>query len=273
MKFHDFNPGSDKPLLHLAHANGFPPATYVGALTPLLSQYHVISFYARPFWGGPADSLKDWSIFGEDLLTGLGQVSASKVVGVGHSMGGVATLYAAVRNPGLFSHVILVDPTMLAPALLRKVALFRWFGIETRKELVKGALRRRRQWASREEAYRSFKDKPLFKHWSDETLWAYVDGMTAPAEDGGIKLIYPPEWEAKVYRTIPTDVWECAAKLTQPVLVIRGEMSNTFTAESEAAFRKALPSASFAVVKGAGHLVPQEQPETVGQLILQFLKG
>jgi pimeloyl-ACP methyl ester carboxylesterase len=193
------------------------------------------------------------------------------VVAIGHSLGGVATLYAAVREPELFSHIILIDPTMLAPALLRKVRLFRWMGSEARKELVQGALRRRRQWASREEAYRSFKDKALFKKWPDALVWSYVDGMTGPSGMGGIELIYPPEWEARIYRTIPTDVWKYAAKLIQPTLVIRGETSNTFTADSEKAFRKALPKARFEVVQGAGHLVPQEKPEEVGRMILEFL--
>lgn len=271
LKFHDFNPGSDKPLLHLAHANGFPPATYAKALEPLLTDFHVISFHARPFWGGPADSLKDWSVFGEDLLAGLKSLSVRKVVAIGHSLGGVATLYAAAREPELFSHVILIDPTMLAPALLWKVRLFRWMGFEARRKLVQGALRRRRQWASREEAYRSFKEKALFKKWPDELVWAYVDGMTAPSQEGGVKLIYPPEWEAQIYRTIPTDVWKYVARLTQPVLVIRGETSNTFTVESEKAFRKVLPGASFQVVKDAGHLVPQEKPEEVGRLLIEFL--
>jgi pimeloyl-ACP methyl ester carboxylesterase len=204
-------------------------------------------------------------------LAGLKEMSAQKVIAIGHSLGGVATLYAAVREPELFSHVILIDPTMLPPAFLRKVWFLKWFGIETRKELVRGALRRRRQWAGREEAYQSFKTRPLFKQWPDETLWAYVEGMTAPSKTGGIELIYPPEWEARIYQTIPTDVWKFAARLTQPTLVIRGETSNTFTADSEKAFRKALPGAYFAVVKEAGHLVPQERPEEVCRLIMEFL--
>jgi pimeloyl-ACP methyl ester carboxylesterase len=274
VKLHDFNPGSDRPLIHLAHANGFPPSTYVRAVDPLLSEHHVVSLFARPFWGEySADTLRHWSVFADDLLAGLKEVSSNKVIAIGHSLGGVATLYAAVREPELFSHVILIDPTMLPPAFLRKVWLLKWFGIETRKELVQGALRRRRQWANREEAYQSFKTRPLFKQWPDETLWAYVDGMTAPDEAGGIKLIYPPEWEARIYRTIPTDVWKFAARLTQPTLVIRGETSNTFTADSEKAFRKAKPDASFAVVKEAGHLVPQERPEEVGRRIQEFLNS
>jgi pimeloyl-ACP methyl ester carboxylesterase len=273
LNFYDFNPNSQKPLLHLAHANGFPPSTYSRALTPLFEKFHVISFYARPFWPDcpSAEILKNWSVFADDLLNGLKEVKVQKIIAVGHSLGGVATLYAAVRQPEIFSHVILIDPTMMPPAFLWKVTWMKWFGMEARTDLVQGALRRRRHWDSREEAYQSFKRKPLFKMWPDEILRAYVDGMTAPSEKGGVKLTYSPEWEAQIYRTIPTDVWKKAALLPQPTLVIRGESSNTFTAQSEKAFRRVNPSASFAVVKNAGHLIPQEQPDEIGPIILNFL--
>ncbi len=259
--------------MHLAHANGFPPSTYTRALKPLFEKFHVISFYARPFWPNcpPAKTLKNWSVFADDLLNGLKEVQARKIIAVGHSLGGVATLYAAIRRPELFSHVILIDPTMLPPAFLRTVTWMKWFGMEARTDLVQGALRRRRHWDSREQAYLSFKEKPLFKKWPDEILKSYVEDMTRLSEKGGVDLTYSPEWEAQIYRTIPTDVWKKAALLRQPTLVIQGEKSNTFTIESEKAFRKANPSASFAVVKNAGHLIPQERPDEISQIILSFL--
>jgi len=257
----------------LAHANGFPPSTYTRALQPLFERFHVIAFYARPFWPDcpPAETLKDWSLFADDLLNELRSLKVSEIMAIGHSLGGVATLYAAVRAPQIFSRIVLIDPTMLPPSFLKKITFMKWFGMEAREDLVKRALRRRRQWESKEQAYQSFKEKALFKKWPDEIIRAYVDGMTKPSENGGVRLVYSPEWEARIYQTIPTDVWKQAALLRQPTLVIRGEISNTFTVESERAFKKANASASFAVVKEAGHLVPQEQPDKIGEIILDFL--
>jgi len=259
----------------LAHANGFPPATYTTALKPLFEKFHIISFYARPFWPDcpPAKTLKNWSVFTNDLICGLEEIKADRITAIGHSLGGVATLNAAIRRSDLIGRVILIDPTMLPPSFLRKVSWQKWLGMETRKDLVQGALRRRRQWESRDHAYQSFKDKPLFKKWPDEILQTYVDGMTAPSEQGGVRLTYSPEWEAQIYRAIPTDVWKQAKLLRQPTLVIRGESSNTFMVESEQAFKKANPSISFAVVKDAGHLVPQEKPDEVGNIILDYLNS
>jgi len=274
LKLFDFNPTSNQPLLHLAHANGFPPETYRKALEPLFNHYHIVSLIARPFWGTtPPEWLKSWSQLADDLKTGLKEMGAQKVVGIGHSLGGVMTLYAAVQEPDLFSHVILIDPTMLSPKLLWQIKFMKLFGLEARSYLIKGALRRKRTWESREAAYDYFRGRQLFKNWSDEMVKAYSDNMTAPSPNGGVYLVYPPEWEARIYKTIPTDVWKFAERLQQPTLVVRGQDSNTFTADSEKAFRKSNPRAEIKVISGAGHLVAQEKPEELGQLLVKFLKG
>jgi pimeloyl-ACP methyl ester carboxylesterase len=147
------------------------------------------------------------------------------------------------------------------------------FGMDARSYLIKGALRRKKNWESAEEAFRYFRGRNLFRNWTDEAVRIYTQGMTAPSPEGGVSLIYPPEWEAQIYRTIPTDVWAFAAKVQKPLLVIRGENSNTFTRDSEKSFRKVNPRALFEVVGGAGHLVAQEKPEEVGKLISDFLKN
>ena len=342
-KIFDFNPKSTKPLIHLAHANGFPPQTYQKAIQSLLPNYHVVSFLARPLWGDTSPEwLKHWFQMADDLIEGIenltpidtphpnplpqgargmgistdpppspegamnfrtgvhrgespygstkgnmgdfpherqqgdvgrgeGKVNSDKVIGVGHSLGGVLTLYAAVKRPDLFSRVILIDPTMLSPKLLWQIRLLKIFGLDARKRLIDGALKRKRSWESAEAVYDHFRGRGLFKNWSDDIVEAYVDSMTGPSKNGGVELIYPPEWEAQIYKTIPTDVWKFAKLLQQPTMVIRGETSNTFTADSEKAFRKVNPQAVFKVVQGAGHLVTQEKPEEVGKLIGSFL--
>ena len=208
----------------------------------------------------------------DDLVQGLEGMGAKGIVGVGHSLGGVLTLYAAVKRPDLFSRVILIDPTMLSPKLLWQIRFMKIFGLEARKWLVKGALRRKREWGNFTETYQYFRGRQLFKNWSDEMVKSYTESITGPCSGGGVQLIYPPEWEARIYQTIPTDVWKFARALQLPTMVIRGEASNTFTADSEKAFRKFRAGTEFAVVPGAGHLIPQEKPEEVGKLVLKFLE-
>jgi pimeloyl-ACP methyl ester carboxylesterase len=258
----------------LAHANGFPPETYREALEPLLSRYHVVSLLARPLWGTtPPEWLKSWSQLADDLREGLKTLGVRQVVGVGHSLGGVTTLYAAIAQPELFSKIVLIDPTMLSPKLLWQIKFMKLFGLEARSYLIKGALRRKRTWESADDVYEYFRSRLLFKGWTDGTVKAYVQSMTAPSPTGGVYLIYPPEWEARIYKTIPTNVWKFVEKITQPILLVRGENSNTFTSDSEKAFRRAAPQTAFEVIPGAGHLVPQEKPKELGQVLAGFLKG
>ena len=272
MKLFKFNSKPGKPLIHLAHANGFPPPTYRQMVRPLLSRYQVMALPARPLWpGSDPEQLKDWSLLTGDLLEGLRPLGRRQVIGIGHSLGGVLTLTAALREPERFSRIILIDATMPAPTVLWRFEWMRRLGLTPRKDLVRGALRRRRHWDSREAAFLAFAGKPLFKSWKKGVLRDYVEGMTAPGPRGGVDLVYPPEWEARIYQTIPTDVWKGIHELRMPVLVIRGENSNTFTALSEKAFAERLPSARLESVPGAGHLVPFEKPVETAKLILDFL--
>ena len=207
------------------------------------------------------------------MIHGLKRMGAHRVEAIGHSLGGVLTLYAAVKEPDLFNRIILIDPTMLAPGLLRKIRIMKFFGFEARSFLIKGALRRKREWKSLEAAYEYFRGRQLFKNWPDDIVKSYAESITVLSPQGGVSLSYPPEWEAQIYRTIPTDIWKYAGLLTQPTLVIRGENSNTFLADGEKAFRAINSKVQLEVVPAAGHLVPQEKPEEVAKLVVKFLLG
>ncbi len=274
MKLHEFNPATDRPLLHLAHANGFPPEVYARMLTPLFEHYRVISFCARPLWDSPPppESLTEWSQLADDLLDSLKDLGASQVIGIGHSMGATATMYAAVKRPKLFHRLIYLDPVFLPPSRLWLLRTARLLGLEQRTPLVRAALRRKRSWSSAAAAYDYLKSKPLFKDWPDDVFRAYVDNVLCVTSDGGVALKYTPEWEARIFQTTPTDVWNYVGLPQQPTLILRGEHSNTFTYESERVFERTSPRAELVTVKGTGHLLAQEKPDEVGKLIVEFLK-
>jgi pimeloyl-ACP methyl ester carboxylesterase len=108
--------GGTGPIVHLAHANGFPPGTYRPLAEILTGQpvdgsgrsYHVIALPSRPLWPGSLpDSAPSWHPLADDLIRGLDDLGLSGIVGVGHSLGGVLTLWAAVRRPDLFRAVVL----------------------------------------------------------------------------------------------------------------------------------------------------------------------
>jgi pimeloyl-ACP methyl ester carboxylesterase len=265
--------GGDGPDLHLAHANGFPPGTYRLLVDILTEHYRVFCLPSRPLWPhSRTQSAPCWRVMAKDLIQGLDDIESSRVFGIGHSMGGDLTLWAAVSRPDLFRRVVLIDPVILPSAWLWMVRVFRSLGMQRRLPMVQGALRRRSVWPSRQACYDHYRGKQFFARWSDASLRAYVEAGTRELVEGGVTLAYSPEWEAHVFATVPVDIWRAVSKLRIPVLVIRGERSNTFVRESQVRMERLLPQARYVVIPDAGHLAPMERPEAVGEAILDFLR-
>jgi pimeloyl-ACP methyl ester carboxylesterase len=261
-------------VINLAYANGFLPQTYTAALRPLFDQHRVVSLHMRPMWQPPIapETLTHWRQLGADLLTQLDTLTPEPVLGIGHSVGAIATMYAAVTRPERFRALVLLDPTLLPRKHLRGLWLMRITGRTARVGMVAGALKRGRHWDSAEAAYTYFRGKRLFTRFSDEAVRVYSDSLTAPDPNGGVILVFSPEWEARIYQTVPTDVWRLPARLKTPTLVIRGGLSDTFHAEGAADFARLNPRATLITIPDAGHLVAQERPDAVGQAIAEFLK-
>lgn len=270
--------GGHGPVLHLAHANGFPPGTYRRLAAALADDYHLVALPARPLWPGsrPQDA-PTWRPLAGDLRQGLEALGLRGIVGVGHSLGGVLTLWAAVaslaRRPDLFRAVVLVDPVILPRHWLWGLRLLRLLGIEKRQPLVQRALQRRRTWPSRRACFDHYRQKTFFAPWSDAALWDYVNSGTVVQADGSAHLRYPPEWEAHIFATTPLGIWRDLPKLRPPTLLLRGETSATFRPEVQAQVARRLPQARVATVAGAGHLLPMEKPAETAAAIRAFLQS
>jgi pimeloyl-ACP methyl ester carboxylesterase len=266
--------GGNGPVVHLAHANGFPPGTYRLLAEALNERYHVLALPSRPLWpDSRPESAPDWRPLADDLVEGLDELGLRGIAGIGHSLGAVLTMWAAIRRPDLFQAIVLIEPVILPPAWLWGLRVARRLGLEQKQPLVQGALQRHRTWPSRKAAFDHYREKPLFARWSDDALWAYVESALRPGQDGLFELAYPPEWEAHIFGTAPTDIWSDVAHLETPSLVIRGEMSRTFRPAAQARMARLLPAAKFITIPEAGHLVPSERPAETAAAILRFLPG
>jgi pimeloyl-ACP methyl ester carboxylesterase len=272
--FLDF--GGDGPALHFAHANGYPPECYRPLLAVLSAHYHVFAMEQRPLWPDvDPTSLDDWYPLSDDLIRFLAECKTGPVIGVGHSMGGIATLRAALRQPDRFRAVILIDPVLFTPAMNAVLRLLRTFGLMHHlPPFVRGALNRRRVFASREAIVRGYRRKPIFRYLSDANLQAYANGLTRPRPDGQFELIYSPEWEARIYVTgawRDQDLWRGLPKLEAPLLIIRGAETDTFWESTARLVQLKLPSAQVVTLEESTHLVPLEQPGKVAEYIQTFI--
>ena len=276
--FYDF--GGAGPLLHFGHANGYPPAAYTPLFEGLTPHYHVIALRSRPLVPGsdPA-SLRSWLPLVDDLITFLDAQGAARSggaggwLGVGHSLGAVTTVLAALRRPELFRAIVAIEPVFFNPLKLAAFDIFRGLGLADRVHpLIAGARRRRRVFASADEMFARYRQAAVFSRMDDRALRAYVDAVAAPRADGaGVELAFSPEWEAQIYATGPFNLWRQLAKLSVPMLVIRGADSDTFDPGAVRTLRRRLPQATLIDVPATGHLVPMEQPAQVADMILTFL--
>ena len=261
--------------LHFLHANGYPPECYVLLLEHLKHTYRLFGMKLRPLWDGATkDDLQDWHPYSDDLLRFLSDRETGPVVGVGHSIGGIVTLRAAMREPKKFRALVLLDPVLFVPGTMYAWNFVRAIGIgEKTHPLIQTAKRRRREFNDLESVFRSYRTKSVFRYMSDESLKQYIGGITKPKADGGYELVYTPEWEAHIYMTgmRDHDLWRGLASFDVPTLIIRGEKTDTFMPNAEKLVKKKNPKIQVHTMKNATHILPLEYPKEVAEIIKDFL--
>jgi len=280
--FFDFG-GRGLPL-HFLHANGYPPNCYKPLFELLQTQYRLFGMLLRPLWEHvrPEDT-DDWYGFSRDLLHFLTSNSPAAllsagpqpipVIGVGHSIGAMVTLRAALRDPAQFRALVLLDPVLFIPRRLVEWKLQRAKDPRS-SPLIEGALRRRRLFKDLESAFRSYRQRDVFRYMTDENLRIYIEGITRPSVNGGYELLYSPEWEARIYFTSlqDFDIWNNLEKLKVPALFLRGAETDTFLEEAAALVKQKQPGAVVEALDKSTHLLPLERPQEVLEIIRSFLK-
>jgi pimeloyl-ACP methyl ester carboxylesterase len=267
--------GGDGPELHFAHANGYPPEAYAPLLTQLAAHYHVRGARLRPLRPGRSPAgLRNWQPLADDLLADLEAQGARGWVGVGHSLGAMLTTSVALRRPEMFRALVLIEPVFFSLRLLSAWNLLRRLGLARYVHpLIPGALRRRRTFSSADEMFERYRRAPIFSRIDDAGLRAYVNAMARPVDGqgAGVELAYSPEWEVAIYATGPTNLWGQIQQLRMPVLIVRGQETDTLRPAAVARLRRALPQAVVHDVPHTGHLVPLEAPAAVAKVVLEFL--
>ncbi len=267
--FDDF--GGQGPLVHFASANAYPPAVYHRMLTLVAKAHRVLAVHHRPLWpGSRPEEIDDWQVIADDLIRFFDQQGLANAIGVGHSLGAVATMMAALKRPELFRALVLIEPVFLPRAILAMLVSGQALDEPYETPLVKIARERRKWWPTREEAFTHYRSKQVFRRLSDEALWDYVRHGFVSEEGGGITLFYRSEWEARIYALPPTDVWDWVPQVTHPVLAVRGRETNTLSEQAWSLWKQLQPRAEFKEFQASGHLLPLERPDDVASKITDF---
>jgi pimeloyl-ACP methyl ester carboxylesterase len=281
--FDDF--GGTGANFHFGHANGYPPGAYRQLLDPLTRAYHIVAMRMRPLWPDTLPStITDWKPLADDLAVFLTQTDLCShsdhcdlpLIGAGHSMGATTTLRLALRAPGYFTALVLIDPVLFPPRTIYAWKLASRMGFGRRVHpLIASALHRKRYFDNPQEMYENYRSKPIFRGIDDAGLHDYVESLARPLTDGRVELAYTPEWEAQIYATgilADLDIWRKLSHLRPPLLVIRGGESDTFRTETAQLIQRHLSAAEVQVVPGATHLVALEKPAEIAAIISDFLE-
>ena len=274
MNYFDLH-GNGAPL-HFLHANGYPPECYQPLFELLQNEYHVFGMKLRPLWeDAKPEEIQNWHPLSDDLLRFLPDFVVDPVIGVGHSIGGIVTLRAALRDPGRFRALVLIDPVLFTPSFMLNWHIFRILGLGERfHPLIKGAKKRRRTFDNLETVFRGYRSRNIFRYMSDESLRIYIEGITQQKAGGGYDLVYSPEWEAQIYRTgmHDFDIIRALPKLEVPTLFIRGAETDTFLESVAKLVKRKQPKVRVETLEKSTHLLPLERPKEVFDIMQSFLQ-
>lgn len=257
--------------LVFTHANGFPPGSYRELLTGLATSFEVATFAHRPLWSAddPAE-LESWHPMAHDLESALRERDPGPVIGVGHSLGGVLCALAAARAPELFSCLVLLDPVVFTGGRSWLWGAMQRLGMARRFPLAVSAARRRDTWPDRARVRASWSVKGVFSSWHPRAFEDYLESGLVDMPDGSVTLRYPRAWEARIFEACPATVWSELRRVRNPVLVIRGETSDTLTRAAARRMEREMPNAQIAELAGASHFLPMERPNEVARLVIGF---
>ncbi len=262
-----------EPTLVLVHATGFHGRCW-DSVIPHLGQRHVLAVDQRGHGGSDAVAFASWADFCADLAALLETLQVSQAVGVGHSMGGHATVGAAAVRPESYQRLVLIDPVILAPDYYR----YPEQTSPVTDPVDHPVARRRSHFVSAEEMLERYDDRPPFCHFTPDSFAAYCHyALVQDPKAGDMKLACDPLYEATIYHTVSSNpgILQQVSQCSLPVHVVRA--IEPPSAAALAGFRYSptwprlaahFPQAQDHYHPELSHFMPMEAPEWVAGMIL-----
>ncbi len=251
--------------IFFAHANGFPSGTYgklFDALAPDFSVTRLSQHGHDPRF--PVDN--NWHNLVDELIYHL-QQQAEPVLGVGHSLGGILHLHAALRCPQLYKGVVMLDSPVLTLTDQWVIRAAKRFGFIDRLTPAGRTLGRREEFADRTAARDYFAVKSLFRSFDPDCFEAYLEHGLQPVDDR-LRLSFDPATEINIYRGVPHTSPGRILQLQVPLAMVRGQDSRVVMRHHARAVAR-MPRGESLSVPG-GHMFPLEQPLDTASLLKQI---
>jgi len=259
--------GDGAPIL-FSHATGFHGRVFA-PMAAYLAEYSRTTFDYRGYGDtlAPANWPLSWDGFGDDALAVAHDVVARNdgqpLIGVGHSMGGAGLVMAALREPQLFAALVIFEPIIFPPKVRTQAS--------GSSPLAAATRRRRRTFASHDDAVTNFAAKPPLSSLHPDALAAYVrHGFTQ--QDDGVHIKCEPEFEAQTYEMgARHDTWLQLGELHTPTWVMAGAHAEFSPAAIAPQIAARIPGCTFVRWADQGHFGPLDDPARFASFIREVI--
>ena len=245
----------------LFHATGFNALTYRPLIEDLVGRgfhVHALDFSGHGGSEQPQE-IPDWFLFRDQARLFLDSLS-EPTVPIGHSLGGASVLLSAAIRERDRIPLVLMDPTVLTPALARVSALLP-------NRMARIARARRGRFSSRALVERSYRLIPGFRRWHAESLTGYLEAGLRQTGNNELELSLPPELEARIFEALRHGHWSFYRRLQNPMLILRPAKSFVCPAASARRLVRGHPDSQDFTLDEGTHFFPMEQPlETAARI-------
>ncbi len=242
--------GHGPPIVFL-HGLGGTRTAWGAQLRGLSSRFRCIA-WDMPGYGDaePIEPLT-YSAIARRLVDLLDTVSIDRADLVGLSFGGMHALHTAINHPDRVSSMVLADTS---PA----------FGMDgTRRE----------DWIRSRLALLDNGGTPAdgAENLVDQITAVRLTGQVRAETVGAFGQISPQGFRAAVHCLPDNDIRDQAPEITQPCLVVVGELDVETPVSYARALADGLANARLEVLDGIGHLSPAEAPDRFNRLVADFV--
>ncbi|KAB0794734.1 hypothetical protein PPYR_12051 [Photinus pyralis] len=222
----------------------------------------IIAVDARNHGDSPHCNSHTYPHLAEDIKLLYAQQKIKRSCLLGHSMGGRAMMYFALKYPNFVDKLIIgdVSPITSSPNLRSMPTLF--------SAIQKVQLPSHIPMSSA----RLNADIQLAKNISDRGLRAFLLTNLIQKTDGSFMWrVNIPALLSNFYDHIASFPIPAECKFTGPVLFVAGGVSDFIQKTDHSQILNLFPNAEFQVIEGAGHWLHSEKPNEFLQICIEFL--
>jgi len=250
--------GSGPDVLVLVHGFGSDQTIWAPYL-PWLAQHYRVLTYDLPFAGSADPAFFELRRHGgieghmQDLLDILHSFSVEHCSLIGHSLGGLIGLFAAIERPALFERLILLGT---APRYLDGPDFKGGFDLPTLDAMFAAVVENFRGWA---EAYApTATGKPL----QDPGSQTFLASVLRTRPDIAIAMARP---------IFLADYREHLKQCTTPTVILQTKQDAAVPLEAAVSLQQCLKNSRLEIIEATGHLPHLSAPEAVTAALRRHL--